>query len=39
LGSCSDEAAEDFVAGDPFMLHDVIRNWYIREWMKAIDTP
>ena len=32
-------AAEDFVAGDPFMLHGVIRNWYIREWMEAIDTP
>ena len=31
-------AAEDFVAGDPFMLHGVIRNWYIREWMEAIDT-
>jgi uncharacterized protein YciI len=32
-------AAEDFVAGDPFVLHGVIRNWYIREWMEAIGTP
>jgi uncharacterized protein len=32
-------AAEDFVAGDPFMLNGVIRDWYIREWMEAIDTP
>jgi len=32
-------AAEEFVAGDPFVLHGVIRNWYIREWMEAISIP
>jgi uncharacterized protein len=32
-------AAEEFAAGDPFVLHGVIRNWYIREWMEAISTP
>jgi uncharacterized protein len=33
------DAAEEFVAGDPFVLHGVVRNWYIREWMEAIGTP
>jgi len=32
-------AAEEFAAGDPFVLHGVIRNWYIREWMEALATP
>ncbi len=32
-------AAEEFAAGDPFVLHGVITNWYIREWMEAISTP
>jgi uncharacterized protein len=32
-------AAEEFAAGDPFVLHGVIRNWYIREWMEALTTP
>jgi uncharacterized protein YciI len=32
-------AAEEFVAGDPFVLNGVIRNWYIREWLEAIATP
>ena len=26
------EAAEEFVRGDPFVLHEVVRNWTIREW-------
>jgi uncharacterized protein YciI len=26
------EAAEDFVAGDPFVLNGVVRRWEIREW-------
>jgi uncharacterized protein YciI len=32
-------AAEEFVVADPFLLHGVIKNWYIREWMEAIGTP
>jgi uncharacterized protein len=32
-------AAEEFVAGDPFVLNGVIKNWYIREWLEAIATP
>ena len=26
------EAAEQFVADDPFVLNGVVRNWQIREW-------
>jgi uncharacterized protein YciI len=29
-------AAEDFVAGDPFVLHGVVKAWYIREWNEAL---
>jgi uncharacterized protein YciI len=29
-------AAEEFVRGDPFVLHGVIRNWTIREWNEAL---
>jgi uncharacterized protein YciI len=32
------EAAEDFVRGDPFVLHGVVRNWYIRAWDEVL-TP
>jgi hypothetical protein len=32
-------AAEEFVAGDPFVMNGVVRNWYIREWLEAIATP
>ncbi len=32
-------AAEEFAAGDPFVLHGVVRSWHIREWMEAIGTP
>jgi uncharacterized protein len=28
----SREAAEEFVSGDPFMLHGVIGKWHVREW-------
>jgi uncharacterized protein YciI len=28
--------AEDFAAGDPFVVHGLIRSWHIREWMEAI---
>ena len=30
------EAAEEFVRGDPFVLHGVIRAWTIREWNEAL---
>lgn len=29
------EAAEEFVAGDPFVLNGVVRNYEIREWNEA----
>jgi uncharacterized protein YciI len=29
-------AAEEFVRGDPFVLHGVIQNWFIRDWMEAL---
>jgi uncharacterized protein len=30
------EAAEEFVRGDPFVLHRVVRNWTIREWNEVL---
>ena len=30
------EAAEEFVRGDPFILHGIVRNWYIRDWIEAL---
>ena len=30
------EAAEEFVRGDPFVLHGVVRNWTIRDWNEAL---
>lgn len=30
------EAAEEFVAGDPFVLNGVVRDWRIREWNEAV---
>jgi uncharacterized protein len=30
------EAAEEFVRGDPFVLHGVVRSWIIREWNEAL---
>lgn len=32
----SREAAEEFVAGDPFVLNGVVRSWQIRDWVEAI---
>ena len=29
-------AAEDFVAGDPFVLHGVVKSWRIQEWNEAL---
>jgi uncharacterized protein len=26
------EAAEEFIAGDPFVLNGVVRSWVLREW-------
>ncbi len=31
--------AEAFAAGDPFVLHGVVRNWYIREWNEILAPP
>lgn len=30
------EAAEEFVAGDPFVEHGVVRAWHIREWDEVL---
>jgi hypothetical protein len=30
------EAAEEFVAGDPFVLNDVVRRWELRGWNEAL---
>jgi uncharacterized protein YciI len=32
----SREAAEDFVAGDPFVRNGVVRAWEIREWNEVL---
>ena len=32
----SREAAEEFVAEDPFLLNGVVRAWQIREWNEAL---
>lgn len=29
-------AAEEFVRGDPFVIHGVVRKWTIREWNEAL---
>ena len=28
----SREAAEEYIAGDPFVIKGMVSNWYIREW-------
>jgi hypothetical protein len=30
------EAAEEFAAGDPFVLNGVVRDWHIREWDEGL---
>jgi hypothetical protein len=30
------EAAKEFVGGDPFVLHEVVRNWTVRNWNEAV---
>jgi hypothetical protein len=32
------EAAEDFAAGDPFVLNGVVRKWYVRDWNEILAT-
>jgi len=33
------EAAEEFVAGDPFVLNGVIRRWELRDWDENLADP
>jgi uncharacterized protein len=33
------EGAEQFVAGDPFVINGVVRAWEIREWNEAFTEP
>ena len=30
------EAAEEFVAGDPFVVHRVVAEWSVRGWREAL---
>jgi uncharacterized protein YciI len=30
------EGAEEFVAGDPFVLDGVVGRWYLREWNEVL---
>jgi hypothetical protein len=30
------EAAEDFATGDPFVLHDIVSAWTVKEWNEAL---
>jgi uncharacterized protein len=32
----SREAAEEFAAGDPFVLNGVVSEWLVREWIEVI---
>ena len=32
----TEEAAEEFVEGDPFVEHGVVRHWYIRGWDEVL---
>jgi len=33
------QAAEEFVAGDPFVLNGVVARWEIREWNEVLSEP
>lgn len=35
----SQEAAEEFAAGDPFVLNGVVQSWHVREWREALTEP
>jgi uncharacterized protein YciI len=30
------QAAEEFAAGDPFVLHGVVRSWRVLQWNEAL---
>jgi uncharacterized protein len=30
------EAAREYAEGDPFVLHGLVTNWYIREWHEVL---
>jgi hypothetical protein len=30
---------EEFARGDPFVVHGVVRRWYVREWNEALGEP
>jgi hypothetical protein len=32
----SREAAEEFIAGDPFVVHGVVAEWSIRAWTEVL---
>ena len=32
----SREAAEEFVAGDPFVVHGLVAEWQLREWHEVL---
>lgn len=32
----SREAAEEFAAGDPFVLNGVVTRWYVRDWREVL---
>jgi uncharacterized protein YciI len=33
------EGADEFAAGDPFVLEGVVRRWEVREWNEALTEP
>jgi uncharacterized protein YciI len=33
------EGAEEFAAGDPFVLNGVVARWEVREWNEALAEP
>ena len=33
------EAAEEFAAGDPFVINGVVRRWEVREWNEVLAPP
>jgi uncharacterized protein len=35
----SQEAAEEFVSGDPFVLNGVVAEWSVRPWHEALVPP
>jgi hypothetical protein len=40
LGICTSRAAaEEFIAGDPFVLNQMVVSWTVRPWVEARTTP